>query len=215
MLVFFSVNSIINAIAILLLIILIILVISTIVFLLTTIKINVKYINKNYKIIIKLYLLKKIRYFKLEIDKNKILELLKTAKVKIEKKQDKKITKELYQDRKILKEVVKNLKIDLEYINLDLKVGTEFILLTSVIITTISTIFPMIANKFIRKYDEKKYQYKFTPIYNKNDFNLYLDCIISTKMVHIINVIVRIIFKKGDLKNVRTSNTRFNDNCYE
>ena len=111
--------------------------------------------------------------------------------------------------------MIKESKIDLEYLNLDFSLGTEFILLTTVIITTLSTIFPMLANKFIRKYDSKNYIYKFTPIYNKNDIRLELDCIISIKLVHIINVILSILFKKGVFKNVRTSNTRFNDNCYE
>lgn len=199
---------------------LILVILSTLVFLVTiiilsTIKINIKYINKNYKVIIKLYLLNKIRYLKLELDKNKLKEIFIKAKNKIKKVNYKKIEKEIYQDRKVIKNVVKKLKIDLEYLDLDLRIGTEFILLTSVIIVTISTIFPIIANKFIRKYEKRKYNYKFTPIYNKNDINLQLDCIISTKMVHIINVIISIIFKKGVFKNVRTSNTRFNDNCYE
>lgn len=199
---------------------LILVILSTLVFLVTiiilsTIKINIKYINKNYKVIIKLYLLNKIRYLKLELDKNKLKEIFIRAKNKIKKVNYKKIEKEIYQDRKVIKNVVKKLKIDLEYLDLDLRIGTEFILLTSVIIVTISTIFPIIANKFIRKYEKRKYNYKFTPIYNKNDINLQLDCIISTKMVHIINVIISIIFKKGVFKNVRTSNTRFNDNCYE
>lgn len=199
---------------------LILVILSTLVFLLiviilSTIKINIKYINKNYKVIIKLYLLNKIRYLKLELDKNKLKEIFIKVKDKIEKVNYKKVEKEIYQDRKVIKNVVRKLKIDLEYLDLDLRIGTEFILLTSVIIVTISTIFPLIANKFIRKYEKRKYNYKFTPIYNKNDINLQLDCIISTKMVHIISVIISIIFKKGVFKNVRTSNTRFNDNCYE
>lgn len=199
----------------LILVIFLTLVFLLIVIILSTIKINIKYINKNYKVIIKLYLLNKIRYLKLELDKNKLKEIFIKVKNKIEKANYKKVEKEIYQDRKVIKNVVKKLKIDLEYLDLDLRIGTEFILLTSVIIVTISTIFPIIANEFIRKYEKRKYNYKFTPIYNKNDINLQLDCIISTKMVHIINVIISIIFKKGVFKNVRTSNTRFNDNCYE
>ena len=199
----------------LILVIFLTLVFLLIVIILSTIKINIKYINKNYKVIIKLYLLNKIRYLKLELDKNKLKEIFIKVKNKIEKVNYKKVEKEIYQDRKVIKNVVKKLKIDLEYLDLDLRIGTEFILLTSVIIVTISTIFPLIANKFIRKYEKRKYNYKFTPIYNKNDINLQLDCIISTKMVHIISVIISIIFKKGVFKNVRTSNTRFNDNCYE
>ena len=199
----------------LILAIILVTVILVTILILTTIKINLKYIDKDYKIIIKLYLLNKLRYAKIELNKEKLKEIYEKAKTKIKKVNYKKLEKEIYQDRKVIKNVVKKLKIELEYIDLDLKIGTEFILLTSVIIVTISTIFPIIANKFIKKYEKKKYKYKFTPIYNKNDINLQLDCIISTKMVHIINVMISIIFKKGVFKNVRTSNTRFNDNCYE
>ena len=199
----------------LILAIILVTVILVTILILTTIKINLKYIDKDYKIIIKLYLLNKVRYAKIELNKEKLKEIYEKAKTKIKKVNYKKLEKEIYQDRKVIKNVVKKLKIELEYIDLDLKIGTEFILLTSVIIVTISTIFPIIANKFIKKYEKKKYKYKFTPIYNKNDINLQLDCIISTKMVHIINVMISIIFEKGVFKNVRTSNTRFNDNCYE
>ena len=199
----------------LILAIILVTVILVTILILTTIKINLKYIDKDYKIIIKLYLLNKVRYAKIELNKEKLKEIYEKAKTKIKKVNYKKLEKEIYQDRKVIKNVVKKLKIELEYIDLDLKIGTEFILLTSVIIVTISTIFPIIANKFIKKYEKKKYKYKFTPIYNKNDINLQLDCIISTKMVHIINLMISIIFKKGVFKNVRTSNTRFNDNCYE
>jgi len=150
-----------------------------------------------------------------EFDKTKLMQIIEQVKIKFEKNNRKRIEKELFKDRKVIKNVIKESKIDLEYLNLDFSLGTEFILLTTVIITTLSTIFPMLANKFIRKYDSKNYIYKFTPIYNKNDIRLELDCIISIKLVHIINVILSILFKKGVFKNVRTSNTRFNDNCYE
>ena len=215
MLAFFSDNFFINIIGNTFLVIFIILLLFLIISILTTIKIEFKYINKNYKLIIKLYIFRKIRYVKIELDKKQLINIFEKVKSKVFNDNDRRIEKDIYQERKVIKNIIKQLKIDLEYLDLDLKLGTEFILLTSVLITTISTIFPMIANKFIKKYDEKKYSYKFTPIYNKNDIKLQLHCIINIKLVHIINVIISIIFKKGVFKNVRTSNTGFNDNCYE
>jgi len=215
MLVFFSENLFLNFIGNVFLFLLLAIVLIFIVLILTTIKVNFKYFDKNYKIIIKLYIFGKIRYLQVEFDKTKLMQIIEQVKIKFEKNNRKRIEKELFKDRRIIKNVIKESKIDLEYLNLDFSIGTEFILLTTVIITTISTIFPMLANKFIRKYDSKNYVYKFTPIYNKNDIKLQLDCIISIKLVHIINVILSILFKKGVFKNVRTSNTRFNDNCYE
>jgi len=215
MLVFFSENLLLNIIGNIFLFLLVAIVLIFVVLLFTTIKINFKYLDKKYKIIVKLYFLSKLRYFKIELDKDKLKPIIEQAKVNFEKSNNRRIEKEIFKDRKVIKNVIKESKIDLEYLNLDFSLGTEFILLTTVIITTLSTIFPMLANKFIRKYDSKNYIYKFTPIYNKNDIRLELDCIISIKLVHIINVILSILFKKGVFKNVRTSNTRFNDNCYE
>lgn len=215
MLVFFSENLLLNIIGNIFLFIFFAIVLIVAILLLTTIKVNFKYLDKKYRIIIKLYLFGKLRYLKVELDKEKLISIFEQAKIKFEKNRQRRIEKEIFQDRKVIKNVIKESKIYLEYLNLDFSIGTEFILLTSVIITTISTIFPMLANKFIRKYDSKKYVYKFTPIYNKNDIRLELDCIISIKLVHIINVILSILFKKGVFKNVRPSNTRFNDNCYE
>jgi len=215
MLVFFSENLLLNIIGNIFLFLLVAIVLIFVVLLFTTIKINFKYLDKKYKIIVKLYFLSKLRYFKIELDKDKLKPIIEQAKVNFEKSNNRRIEKEIFKDRKVIKNVIKESKIDLEYLNLDFSLGTEFILLTTVIITTLSTIFPMLANKFIRKYDSKNYVYKFTPIYNKNDIRLELDCIISIKLVHIINVILSILFKKGVFKNVRTSNTRFNDNCYE
>lgn len=182
---------------------------------LTTIKVNVKYKNNNYVVIIKLYLFGFLRYLKFQFNKEKIKKIFDYGKNTIERKSNNRIENKIYKDRKIIKNILTELKINLEYLKLNLNIGTEFILLTSVIITTLSTIFPMILNKVIKKYDAKKYSYNFNSIYNKNDFNLELDCIISIKLVHIINVILSILFKKGVFKNVRSSNTRFNDNCYE
>lgn len=215
MLVFLSDNFFINLIGNIFFIAIVLLLFVIIIAILTTIKIEYKYINKTCKLIIKLYILEKIRYLKIELDKTQLISIFEKVRIKVFSDKHRKIEKDIYQDRNVIKNIIKKLKINLEYLNVDLKLGTEFMLLTSVIIITISTIFPMIANKFIKKYDSKKYNYKFTPIYNKNDIKLQLHCIINIKLVHIINVIISIIFKKGVFKNVRTSNTRFNDNCYE
>lgn len=215
MLVFLSDNFFINLIGTTLSIVFIIILFFFITTILTTIKVDFRYINKNCKLVIKLYILRKIRYLKIELDKKQLKNIFNKVKVKMFNNNIKRIEKDIYKDRRTIKNIIKRLKINLEYLNLDLKLGTEFMLLTSVIIITISTIFPMIANMFIKKFDSKKYNYKFIPIYNKNEIKLHLHCIINVKMVHIISVIISIIFKKGVFKSVRTSNTRFNDNCYE
>ena len=62
----------------------------------------------------------------------------------------------------------------------------------------------------------KNYYYIISPIYTgENIFKLNLNCIISLKIVHIINIIY-MIFKKGRSdRYVRTSNRRSYDYCHE
>lgn len=215
MLVFVFLKGILNLISVLFLLILFLVITFVIVMSFSTLKIQVKYIKKNFNIIVFLYLFNKIRYCKLRIDKEKTIKVIQIFKKKVKKLNLYKIEKNFSKYKKIVANILKRLDINLEYIRLDLKIGTEFMLLTSIIIITLSSVFPLIINKFIKKYDIKNYVYQFTPIYNKNEINLKLNCIISVKMVHIISVIFSILLRKGEFKNDRTSNTRFNDNCYE
>ena len=177
------------------------------IFLFATIKIQFQIYNSKYNIVIRLKFLNILTFFKIKLkskDINKKLKKIQVIKQKIGKEQ----TKEGIQ-------IIKKLKIAIEYIDLRLIIGTEFITFTTCIITIISIIFPIILSTLKLNKSKDNYKYYFESKYNQNKFNLTLDCIISIKMVHIINVIIQLLLKKGGKKNDRASNTRVDDNCYE
>lgn len=155
----------------------------------------------------------RLKILSIRIDKNKIEELKLNQKV--QKIKLKNMRKELT-SKDMIKDIIKELKIELAKLNLDLKIGTEDVIITSGIIVLLSSLIGIIIAKFIRKYDKEKYKYQICPVYqNKNLINLNLNCIIKVKMVHIIYIIY-VFVKKGRVnKYERTSNRRSYDYSYE
>jgi len=158
--------------------------------------------NLEYKICIKLF--KRIKLFTFKIRADKFIG------------KNNKIIKGGYRDLiKILKYIFKNDKIKKEKIYLNLKIGTEDAALTSYIVATLYTIISLFIAKQIDKISRNNYRYEIIPLYiNKNELKLSINCIVSIKLVHIINVIY-VLKRKDDEKNGRTSNRRAYDNSNE
>lgn len=160
-------------------------------------------INILFKSKIRLYLFGKIPIFKITIDNNKIRNLYKSGKIDINKlKGNKQLNKEALK-------LLKNMKIRIEKFKLKGYIGTENAAFTAFLVTFLNIIISIIINQKINQYKKEKYKYAVDSVYiNQNIVNLEINCIISVKMVHIINVIY-ILFKKGRVnKNERTSNRR-------
>ena len=121
---------------------------------------NGRNINKKYKITIKLYIFEKISYFKLDITKYKM-------------------------EKRVIR---KNLKMVL---------GTEDTAQNAIIVGTISSIIAIIMGVLSEKKilaigegKENQINWKIIPLYqNRNLLNIDLNCIISFKLIHIINAI--------------------------
>lgn len=191
------------------------------------IKIDTEKNHIEYQFTIAIYVIKKIKLLSIKLNKNKIKKIkdkiskieksekfrknIETLKSKI--KEDLIISDEQYLN--VLKLVIKELKIQINKYNMDLKFGTSDIFATLFLITIISTILPAILMYTI--YDIKELHYKIYPIYNKeNILKLSLNCIITIKLVHIINIIKILNFKGRSDNYVRaTSNRRSYDNCNE
>ena len=93
--------------------------------------------------------------------------------------------------------ILKKLNIRLDYLDLELDLGLEDVILTTELITLISIVISNILPHIISKYIPNKYRYKIMPIYiNKNAYYIKLNCIFQLKIVHIINIIY-IYLKKG------------------
>ena len=133
--------------------------------------------------------LNKIPIFSFNLDNYKAKKILLKQYYKEIKK-----NKDIEQDKKKMQEFSKKLirKFTLEKTNFNMSIGTEdaaFTAITSSIINiAISLTLPYVADMR----NLKNYHYKVSPIYlNKNVFFLQFSCIITIKLVHIINVICK------------------------
>lgn len=155
---------------------------------------NERNINKKYKITIKLYIFEKINYFKLDITKYKmekrvIRKNIEKLKKKIEKDKNNFDMKQISKLRKM------NIKI--QKINLKMVLGTEDTAQNAIIVGTISSIIAIIMGLLSEKKilaigegKENQINWKIIPLYqNRNLLNIDLNCIISFKLIHIINAI--------------------------
>ena len=157
-----------------------------------------KITNKNNKVSLKIYVLKKIKIAEINLKKID----LKSDKVK------KRIQKQ-FDENKLNLDTIKLLnKVNYIIEKLDLKVyiGTEDPSITAIGVGVGYTI----VSNFIggKTISNKNIDYKIFPIYqNKNIFKLELDSIITFKMENIIDIIK--LLKKGRVdKNDRASNRR-------
>lgn len=170
-----------------------------------------RHINKDYKVIIKLCILNKIPILKINITKTR-MEKLK-LKDKIKDIDFKVIQDNKKFDKKLVKAIKKS-NIDIDYINLNVELGTENACLTSIIVPAISTFLAILFRKKVKQFEKQIFIIK--PVYiNQNLINIALSGIFEIKMIHIINIIYVLNRKEGVKKYGRTSNRRSYDYGYE
>ena len=175
------------------------------------------YISNKYEIIIKLKILGNIPIIKIKLTKNKLQKIYKNLKMK---EKIKKLEEDIYtnKDKIDLKliELAKELKksIDVDYLNLVVKLGTENAFTTAIIVAIISTIISVLVSN--QKIEENELMYKIEPIYNnQNLIKFQFSGIFKIKMIHIINIMYLLNKKGGINKYERTSNRRSYDYSYE
>ncbi len=175
------------------------------------IKANKKmYISDNYKIIFKIIILNKISILKFNLNNEKLV--LERNK-RINKKG---LKEESFLKNKIKKEILKHFSdIQVNKLNLKIKIGTENAFFTSMIIPIVSSIISIILMKKITNVEKQKYVVE--PIYlNQNILEILISGIFEIKMIHIISIIYILKQKEeGVKKNERTSNRRSYDYGYE
>lgn len=168
-------------------------------------------LDANYKIIIIVYIIKKIPILKINVTQSKLKKLKLKEKVRqaeidiIQNK--KKIDKEiLYELRKI--------KVQIKYWNLELLLGTEDAKITALIVGYLSIFLGIYLNKKISKHENKKFSIQ--PVYlGQNILKLIFEGIFEIKTVNIINIIWNLKKKERRNGNERTSNRRTYDYSYE
>ena len=147
---------------------------------------NVQFSNleKNKKYIIKIssYLFNKIKWFSLKINNSKLKKISKD--LHLEQIDIKKIEK----DFKIsdLKEIT-NIKPKVSYLDLEMKIGVEDVVLTSYIVPIICTILAIILPHIVSKDREKYIKYDILPIYHsKNEYDIKFNAILEIKIINIL-----------------------------
>ena len=175
------------------------------------------YIGNKYEIIIKLKILGNIPIIKIKLTKNKLQKIYKNLKMK---EKIKKLEEDIYtnKDKIDLKliELAKEIKksIDVDYLNLVIKLGTENAFTTAIIVAIISTIISVLVSN--QKIEENELMYKIEPIYNnQNLIKFQFSGIFKIKMIHIINIMYLLNKKGGINKYERTSNRRSYDYSYD
>ena len=149
--------------------------------------------------------------------------IIKIISLKFDKTILTKYTFEDFVNNKTNEKIVKAFNIkDIKLINLKLEkldfvsnIGTEDVIITSIIIFVLSSILTYAVSRNIKNNSVQNYKYKLNPIYaNKNIFIFKLNCIISMNVAHIIYMLFKMI-KRSVGKNGRTSNRKLNDYSYE
>ena len=145
-----------------------------------------------------IYFLNKVKIVKFTIDNYKISNLLKSGKLDINK---------FKKNNSINKDIIRSIKRDdfiIEYLKLEGDFGTFDEVLSSWIYGIINAIIPiLIARKLKGNYINNL---KFLNT-TENKININLNCIISIKMVNIINIL-HYLKKKGGIDNGKSSDRR-------
>lgn len=175
-------------------------------------------LNYDYKVIVELKFLGKVKIAKSIINPEKIRKLNKRTNIKqIVENIDFKKVKNNLPNKKENERLFNKMNIELKKFHLSLDIGTWDVIVTSAITTLIASFLGVILAKVIDDYDDEKYKYRIMPIYeNKNAIKLSLNCIIQVKVVHIISIIFTLLKNRKEKEEYeRTSNRRSYDYSYE
>lgn len=143
-----------------------------------------KIVNKDHEIIVYAYIFKKVKVYN-----------YKVRNLRIPRKYFDNINKKL--DYKVLRDFVANnindlniQIIELENLNLKLKVGVENVILTSGLVTILNVFISLILPKLISNYTRERFEYEIKPIYeNTNKIELFLDTSIRIKLFSLIKAL--------------------------
>ena len=168
-----------------------------------------------YNTIIRIKLFNKFTWLKFKIDNNKIIKIKKSKFINnkiYEYLNDITKLKEIILKNKkefINLNILKELNLDIKKLDLEIKLSVLDSIMTSFSVAIISSIIAILLAKNIKTYNRNKYNYIVTPIYEyKPIFKIKLNCIISVKIVHIMNIIYILIKKRSVEYDERASNRR-------
>ena len=148
--------------------------------------------KSNYLLIFSLYFLNRIKFLSIKFDRKKMEKLI--TKMHLEKVDIQKLEREIKLSD--IKEVI-NIKPKVSYLNLDIKVGVDDVLVTTYIVPILCTVFTLILPRVTKKENVNDIKYVVEPIYNNgNVLHLKLESNIELKIINILNCIFRIYRRK-------------------
>ena len=152
-----------------------------------------------------IYIFNKIKIIRFTIDNFKISNLLKSGKIDIDKLKSNKAA-----NKDILK-ALKHNEYQIEYFKIDGYFSTFDVVLSTGIYGFVQAVIPLLIARKVNGIYINELQ--FLNI-NENKININLNCIISVKMVNIINIL-HYLNKKGGSKNGKSSHRRSYAYSYE
>lgn len=166
-------------------------------------KLHITNINVNFEVeflaSIAIYFLNKFKVLKLTIDEDKIKDGIKSGKIDVNK------IKNNNQFNKDSLKILKKLKVNIEYFKLEGEFSTFNTVLSSWIYGIINAIIPiLIGSKINGRYINNIRMLNI----NENQININFNCIISVKIVNIINILHYLKKKGGVENNGKSSNRR-------
>jgi len=168
--------------------------------------------SNKYKLEISFYLFNKIKWGWKKFNNDNLKKIYQNAK--LDKIDLRSIEKEIkWSDLKQIKKIEPKFAL----FNLNVKVGTEDVIVTSFLVFAISTFLSILLPYTIKEYKKDKYVYEIKPIYmNQNLYEIRFNCIFEIKMVHIINIVYVLLKKRRvDNNEQRASNRKSNGYSYE
>lgn len=162
-------------------------------------------IESNYKISIKIFILKKVKILDKQIKKINLKSQNSLKKIQnILKKQINDEKKNINVQRI---KVLKYLEIRLKELNLKISLGTENAALTAILVGILYSIIPTVCKYFFKLQENIKLEIK--PIYqDKNQATFFFEGIFELNLIHIINIYKVLIRKERNKKDDRTSDRK-------
>lgn len=149
-------------------------------------------ISAKYRIKISLNVLDKLRILQLKINSEKIKKI--ALKIHLDKTKIKELEREIGLDD--IKEIMK-IKPKISYMDLNVKVGIDDVLLTTYFVPLICTVISALLPLVVEKKNYNKIKYVVKPIYNTgNVYDLKLNIGIKFKVIRFLNVVYKIYKQK-------------------
>lgn len=121
--------------------------------------------------------------------------------------------KSIKQDRNIIFKNLEKLQIKIEKIKINATLGLANYMYLAYFVAILNILLSIIFAKVSKGYGSHNYKYIIKPTQTQKFYlKVSINCIITVKIAHIINMI---IMNRSEVKNERTSNRSFNGNCYE